>query len=120
MNFLIYEKSPAATRIINNILNKNKFFNIINITSSEGILDILLNNKIDILIAICEKPTEQGILLFKKIKVLGLDTKILLLTSYQTIRETIPSIKNGVDDYIIKPFSEKELIAKINKIIKEI
>ena len=56
--------------------------------------------------------------LFKKIKK-KLDTPIILLTAKGEANERIEGLEIGADDYLPKPFEPKELILRIQNILKK-
>jgi len=50
----------------------------------------------------------------------NIDTPILMLTAKNNESDKIKGLENGADDYLTKPFSPKEVIARINAILRRV
>ena len=75
--------------------------------------------KFDILILDIMMPGEDGLILTKEIKK-NSEIPIILLTAKGKVEERIEGLETGADDYLSKPFSPKELLLRINNILKKI
>jgi len=62
-------------------------------------------------------PGDDGLKLTSEIR-LSSQTPIILLTARSEIDSKIEGLETGADDYITKPFSPKELVLRINSILK--
>lgn len=47
-----------------------------------------------------------------------IDTPILMLTARDTLEDKLLGFKYGADDYLVKPFEQRELLARLNALIK--
>ena len=63
-------------------------------------------------------PVVNGIALCKKIKAIKPDTPILMLTALGTTDDKVEGFESGADDYLVKPFEFKELLARIKALTK--
>ena len=63
-------------------------------------------------------PGESGLTLTKKLRK-NISTPIILLTAKGEIDDRIIGLESGADDYLVKPFSPKELLLRINNILKK-
>lgn len=63
-------------------------------------------------------PVVNGIELCKKIKNVKPDVPILMLTALGTTDDKLTGFDSGADDYLVKPFEFKELIARIKALTK--
>jgi DNA-binding response OmpR family regulator len=63
-------------------------------------------------------PEISGIELATKLKKINPQTKIIFLTSKQTLEDKLKGFEIGADDYITKPFSFEELLARIKAVLK--
>ena len=63
-------------------------------------------------------PGESGLALTKKLRK-NISTPIILLTAKGEIDDRIIGLESGADDYLVKPFSPKELLLRINNILKK-
>lgn len=63
-------------------------------------------------------PVTNGIDLCKKIKSSTADVPILMLTALGTTDDKVAGFDSGADDYLVKPFEFKELLARIRALTK--
>lgn len=63
-------------------------------------------------------PGMDGLTLCKVIRDSGITTPILMLTAKDTIEDKIGGLDSGADDYLIKPFSFEELLARIRALLR--
>ncbi|KQT45118.1 two-component system response regulator [Aureimonas sp. Leaf454] len=78
---------------------------------------ILVGLDFDLLVVDVMMPGENGIDLVRSISSLR-DTPILMLTAKSEIEERIEGLEAGADDYLTKPFDPRELLLRINNILK--
>jgi DNA-binding response OmpR family regulator len=83
----------------------------------EGLLKAL-NNKYQIIILDIRLPGLDGIEICRKIRLEKIQTPILMVTSKSEEIDKIVGLEIGADDYITKPFSIRELIARIKAILR--
>lgn len=60
----------------------------------------------------------QGLDICRKVRQAGIHTPILLLTAKDQIRDRVEGLNAGADDYMIKPFSFEELLARIRALMR--
>ena len=70
-------------------------------------------NKYDVIILDNVLPKKMGGHICKEVRDLGITTPILILSSKQEVLSKIQLLNHGADDYITKPFSFEELIARV-------
>jgi DNA-binding response OmpR family regulator len=63
-------------------------------------------------------PVTNGIDLCRKIKTIKPETPVLMLTALGTTDDKLAGFDSGADDYLVKPFEFKELIARIKVLTK--
>ncbi len=78
----------------------------------EALQKVLLN-EYDFLILDIMIPFYDGITLVKEIRKNNIYTPILLLTALDTVKDKVTGLDSGADDYLTKPFSFDELLARI-------
>lgn len=91
-------------------------------TAQDGIeaLEKLNQESFDLIISDVMMPRMDGFTLLKKIheKTIFYHTPVILLTARYLEEDKLQGFQLGVDDYITKPFSSQELIARINNSLK--
>jgi DNA-binding response OmpR family regulator len=79
-------------------------------TAKKGQFDIVI---LDIML-----PSMNGMEICKQLRSDGVQTPILMLTSKGTELDKVMGLEIGADDYMTKPFSVRELIARINALLR--
>jgi two-component system, OmpR family, phosphate regulon response regulator OmpR len=65
-------------------------------------------------------PGENGMALTKALKKEGLGTPIVLLTALGETEQRIEGLESGADDYLPKPFEPRELLLRLNAILRRV
>jgi len=78
--------------------------------ATEGLFDLIL---LDLML-----PKVSGEQLCRKWRQEGLQTPIIMLTAKGQEKEKVAGLNLGADDYITKPFSLEELLARINAVLR--
>ncbi|MBQ6840709.1 MAG: response regulator transcription factor [Bacilli bacterium] len=82
-------------------------------------IDVVSNNEINIIIMDIMMPHMDGYSAYKKIKEIK-DIPCIMLSARNEEYDKLIGFELGVDDYITKPFSPKELIARIKAVTKRV
>jgi len=76
------------------------------------------NNKYDLILLDINLPHVSGFEVCRKVRASDPTVPILMLTAMETIENKITGFDAGADDYIIKPFDFRELLARIKVFLK--
>ena len=115
MKILLVEDNKSITKALAYNLEQNKY----KVLSVGNILEaqrILATEKIDLIILDISLPDGNGFDLYKEIKEkYGIST--IFLTARDDENDIVKGLELGAEDYVTKPFSTRELLARINKIL---
>ena len=114
MKILLIEDDKELADSLIESLKEESFLVEYSYSGSEGIY-MAINNKYDIIITDLNLPDEKGENVCKAIRATK-KTPILVLTGELETENKIKMLNLGADDYLTKPFSFKELVARINAI----
>ena len=78
----------------------------------EGLL-FALNPIYDVIVLDIMLPLKSGLEILKEMREQNISTPVLMLTAKGTVDDKVKGLDLGADDYLIKPFSAKELFARI-------
>lgn len=78
----------------------------------------IVDNQPDVVLLDVMLPDISGFGVTKKIRSLGIDVPILFLTARDDTEDKVTGLTVGGDDYVTKPFSLDEIIARINAIMR--
>ena len=119
MHYLVVDDSSTMRRIIFNTLNNIGYTNV---TEAEDGIDALRKMKetqFDAIMTDWNMPRMNGLELVKSARAMERykDTPIVMITTEGGKREVITAIKEGVNNYIVKPFTPHTLREKLKDII---
>lgn len=116
MKILLIEDNQNIIKGLSYSFIKNNY-TIIAKTSVKGTKEYLKeNNKIDLIILDISLPDGNGFELFETV-IKNTNIPTIFLTAKDEEDNIVKGLNIGAEDYITKPFSTKELLARINKII---
>ena len=116
MNVLLVEDNISIIKGLAYSFEKNKL-NLVAKTNIKESKEFLSNNKdIDLIILDITLPDGNGFDLYNDIiKLLNIPT--IFLTAKDEEDDIVKGLEIGAEDYITKPFSTKELLARVNKVL---
>ena len=94
---------------------KKEGFETIEAYDGEQGLELALNQKPDLILLDIMLPKMDGFTVCRKVRQ-TLSTPILMLTAKEEEVDKVLGLELGADDYITKPFSPRELIARVKQI----
>lgn len=117
MNILVIEDEQKVAAFLKNGLEEQGYQVDIAYDAYAG-EKLALTNDYQILLLDVILPGMNGLLLCKKIKDVQPDIPILMLTALGTTDDKVTGFDAGADDYLVKPFEFKELLARIKALTK--
>ena len=114
MQILLVEDNKSITKALTYNLEQNKYKMLSAETVAEA-KELLKTEKIDLIILDITLPDGNGFDLYKEIKKIGIST--IFLTARDDENDIVKGLELGAEDYVTKPFSTRELLARINKIL---
>ena len=81
-------------------------------------IDICKNEKFDLIVLDIMMPELDGFSTCKEIKKIYEDIPVIMLSARGEEYDKIHGFELGIDDYVVKPFSPKELMMRVNAILK--
>ena len=63
-------------------------------------------------------PELDGLSVVKSLRAAGIETPVLMLTAMSAVDERVRGLKSGADDYLVKPFSFHELLARLEALLR--
>ena len=86
---------------------------------AEQALDLLRENQVDLMITDVRMPGMSGMDLFVETQSLRPGLPVIFLTAYGTISDAVEAVKAGAFDYLTKPFDGRELVLKVQEVLKK-
>ena len=117
MKVLLVEDDPKISAFIKIGLESNGFL-IDNAFDSMMGEKLALSRKYDVIILDVVIPGISGFELCKKIRNCNNFTPVIILTSLDSVDDKLTGFDCGADDYLVKPFSFQELLARIKALVR--
>ena len=117
MRLLIAEDDPRLLKSLMHIFEKNKFI-IDGVTNGNDALEYALSSEYDGLILDIMMPGMDGIEVLKTLRQKNITTPALFLTAKTEISDRVEGLDAGADDYLAKPFSTAELLARVRAMLR--
>ena len=95
-------------------------FTVVSAASGEEALEVFrAQPDIDVVLADLKMPGMDGLQLFRAMNAEGNAPPFVIMTAYGTVRSAVDALKEGVNDYLIKPLDYEELAIILDKAIRE-
>ena len=117
MKILVVEDEKDLNNIITKHLKKNNF-SVDSVFDGEEALEYLNYGDYDVIILDVMMPKMNGYEVVKNLRANKNETAVLMLTARDGIDEKIKGLDLGADDYLVKPFDFRELLARIRALVR--
>lgn len=117
MKVLYIEDEPKTLTTLRQGLQEEGIDVDIAMSGEEG-LSLLKTNAYDVIISDIILPGISGLDLLKKLREDGNQAPVLLLTALGDTAQKIAGLETGADDYLVKPFDFRELMARLRALTR--
>lgn len=117
MHILVIEDEPKVSSFIKQGLEEQSFQVDVAYDALMG-KKLALKNHYDVILMDVIIPYQNGVELCMELREKGLQAPILMLTALGTTEDKVTGFDAGADDYLVKPFEFKELLARIKSLTK--
>lgn len=116
-HILVVDDDERLRALLSRFLSENGFL-VTTATDAKHAREVLTYLSYDLLVMDVMMPGEDGMALTRALKADGLTTPVLLLTALGETEQRINGFEAGADDYLPKPFEPRELLLRINAILR--
>lgn len=117
MRLLLAEDDPKLLKSLKHIFETNKF--VVDVVSNgEDALHYALSGEYDGLVLDIMMPGLDGIEVLKRLRKEKVTTPALFLTARTEVSQRVEGLDAGADDYLPKPFSTSELLARVRAMLR--
>ena len=113
MRILIVEDEKSLAELVANRLKKEKYIVDMAYDGEEGLYNALMD-VYDLILLDIMLPNMNGIEILKQIKENNIKSKVIMLTAKSELEDKLLGFREGVNDYISKPFHIDEVVARVN------
>jgi DNA-binding NtrC family response regulator len=113
-NILIVEDEPKMLRLLELNLGEQGWTTF-SATDAETGMRILGREAIDVVLSDIKLPGMSGLEFLQAIRRANAEIPVVLMTAYGSVEKAVEAMKNGANDYVLKPFSLEEMKLVIRK-----
>ena len=117
MRLLLAEDDPKLLKSLKHIFETNKF-SVDVVNNGEDALHYALSGEYDGLVLDIMMPGLDGIEVLKQLRKEKVTTPALFLTARTEVSQRVEGLDAGADDYLPKPFSTSELLARVRAMLR--
>lgn len=117
MRILLVDDEPTLVNQLKDAFEGQRY-TVETALDGEEALDKLFENQIDILILDVMLPKRDGLSVLSEIRKADISIPVLMLTAKGDIDDRIKGLDLGADDYLAKPFSLDELLARVRALLR--
>jgi DNA-binding response OmpR family regulator len=119
MRILVVEDEPKLASVVAKGLTLKGYAVDTIHDGAEALTRILVHGKdYDLILLDLMLPSKSGLEICTEVRAHGVTTPILILTARSETEHKVELLLSGADDYVVKPFSFEELIARIQAILR--
>ncbi|MFB5188858.1 response regulator transcription factor [Alicyclobacillus fastidiosus] len=117
MRILLVEDERRLAAALKQLLKENQYVVDVEHDGETG-YDLATTDSYDIVILDIMLPNMSGIDILKGMREQEIQTPVLLLTAKDTVEDRVVGLDAGADDYLVKPFDNKELLARVRALTR--
>ena len=116
---LIVDDDPRLRELLLRYLTEQDF--AVQAAPNGQFMDKLVNRELfDLIVLDLMMPQEDGLSICRRLRSAGNTTPIIMLTAKGEEVDRIVGLEMGADDYLPKPFNPRELVARINAVLRRV
>ena len=117
MKILVVEDEIDLNNVIVKHLKKNGY-SVDSAFNGEEAMDFTAVARYDLIVLDIMMPVMDGLAFLQKSRAAKLATPVLILTAKDEVDDVVKGLDTGADDYLVKPFDFKELLARARTLIR--
>ncbi len=118
-SILVVDDSEPTLEVIRRNLTREGYhvFTALNVVEA---ITTLESNTLDLVITDLKMPKVSGLDLIRHIRENYKDTEVMMITGYATVGGAVEAVKAGAEEYLSKPFTDKELLSAVQTALEKL
>ncbi len=117
LKILVVDDDPRLRELLRRYLGENGF-SVVTAENAQAMNRLWLRERFDLLILDLMMPGEDGLSVMRRLRGGNDMTPVVMLTAKGEDVDRIVGLEMGADDYLPKPFNPRELLARINAVLR--
>jgi len=117
MKILIVEDEPRLLKALEKGLKQEKY-TVETCDNGSTAMSLATTGEYDLMVFDRMLPGVDGLAITREVRAKGINTPILILTAKGQTRDKVDGLDAGADDYMTKPFSFEELLARLRALLR--
>jgi DNA-binding response OmpR family regulator len=117
MRLLLVEDNPDLSQWLQTVLHKEGFM-LDSVHDAEGANVLLSESRYDTVLLDLKLPHASGQSVLRRLRREQNQTPVLVITASDSLDMKVECLETGADDYLVKPFEVRELVARIKALIR--
>jgi DNA-binding response OmpR family regulator len=117
LRIFVVDDEPDLLEQLRRVLVDQKY-SVDTAMDGQTAIDKVFDNPYDLILLDVMLPKRDGFAVLKSIREAGIATPVLMLTARGEVHDKIKGLDQGADDYLAKPFSVAELLARIRALLR--
>jgi DNA-binding NtrC family response regulator len=116
---LVVDDAPDTLEVVRRNL-KSKGYHVFTAMGVTEAIEILDSTPVELVITDIKMPKVSGLDLVKYVRENFKDTEIMVITGYPSINGAVQAVKTGAEEYLVKPFTDKELASAVQRALNKL
>jgi DNA-binding NtrC family response regulator len=95
-------------------------YKVFTVSSVNEAVNVLETDSIDLVITDLKMPIVGGLDLIRHVRENLRDVEIMMITGYPSIEGAVEAVKSGAEEYLVKPFTDKELLTAVKRMLEKL
>jgi DNA-binding response OmpR family regulator len=117
MRILVVDDEPISSKLVHFILNEEGY-DVSSVDSPRGALALIQRQLPDLILLDVNMPHMNGFDFHKHLRANDYDIPVIFVTAKGELEDRLNGLRDGADDYIVKPFDPAELLARVQAVLR--
>ena len=114
---LVVDDEENVTHLVSSALRFDGF-ETVTADNGQSALAVIAETEPDLVVLDVMMPGLDGLGVLQSLRAAGSDVPVIFLTARDTAGDRIGGLRAGADDYVVKPFSVEELLARVHAVLR--
>lgn len=117
MRILVVEDELGLRTELKSLL-LSQHYDVVSVADGKQAVHLLCEQEFALVLLDVMLPGQDGFSVLQDLRKMGLTSSVLMLTARDAISDRIQGLDSGADDYLTKPFSSEELLARVRALLR--